>query len=156
MNLNQNLLGPTGAELFAFGGDTAWRTTTYRGYTVSLEWFVGAKSTEPIMILQAARAGHDAGAFGICLSSIGKYADQSGYASPGALEACKAALPTLGKSLIDIEAKALLDVILHFTSELIKMPVAPVAVRKAELGTAMLEVELTNEFTGKTEREVSI
>lgn len=156
MNLNHNLLGPTGAELFAFGGDTAWRTTTYRGYIVSLEWFVGAKSTEPILMLQAARAGHDAGAMGICLSSIGKYADQSGYAAPGALAACKEALATLGKAPIDLEAKALLDVILHFASELIKMPVAPLAVRKTELGKAMLEVELRDENTGKVQEEVSI
>ena len=156
MNLNNNLVSPGGKELFGFGGGTSWRTTLFRGYMVSLEWLVGAKSTEPIMIVQDAKRGHDAGAFGICLSSIGKYADQSGGASPGALQACREALATLGKPQLEIEAKALLDLVLHFTSDLIKMPVAPMAVRKTEIGTAMLEVELKNEFTGKTEREVSI
>ena len=156
MQLNNNLVGATGKEIFGFGGETAWRVVIYRGYIASLEWLVGARSTEPILCIQDAKRGHDAGVFGICLSSIGKYADQSGYASPGALVACWQALPILGKAPLEIEARKVLDVILHFASDLIKMPVAPMAVRKTELGKAMLEVELTDENTGKVQEEVSI
>jgi len=156
MNINPNVLDPKGREIFAFGGDTAWRTTTYRGFIVTLEWFVGNRSTEPILMIQDAKQGHDHGAFGICLSSIGVYADQSGGPSDGALAACKRALPILGRSEIDIEAKALLDLILNFTPALINMPPAPVSVRKAEMGAPMIEVELSDEFTGKVQQEVSV
>ena len=156
MQLNNNMVGATGKEIFGFGGETAWRVVIYRGYIVSLEWLVGARSTEPILCIQDAKRGHDAGVFGICLSSIGKYADQSGYASPGALVACWQALQALGKAPLEIEARKVLDLILHFASDLIKMPVAPLAVRKTELGQSMLEITLMDENTGKTIQEASV
>ena len=141
MNLNNNLVDPKGREIFSFGGQTAHKTTTFRGYLVSLEWFVGKRSTEPMMVIQSARAGIDAGAFGICLSSIGAYADPSGGPAAGALEICKGELANLGRAPLDFEARALLDVILQFAPDLILMPPAPMDVRRQESAGPMLEVE---------------
>lgn len=156
MNINALIKDGSDRDIYTFGGNAAWKTTTFRGYLVVLEWFVGAKSVEPMLCIQDAKRGEDSGMFGVCLSSIGVYADQSGGPSPGALAACKRALPVLGKAPIDMEAKALLDVVLQFTPDLIMMPPAPVAVRQEEVGRPLIEVELKNEADGKVEREVSL
>jgi hypothetical protein len=156
MNINQTILDATGREIYMFGGQTAWRTATYKGYLVTLEWFVGRRSTEPMMCIQAESQGIDAGMLGICLSSIGKYADPSGGPAATGLQACRDALPALGKPDLDIEVRRLMDVVLHFAPALILMPPAPSAVRKAESGQALLDVELTDERSGKTVSEVSI
>jgi hypothetical protein len=46
-----------------------------------------------MMVIQDAKAGHNAGAFGICLSSIGAYVDPDtpSNAAPGAFQRCKRA-----------------------------------------------------------------
>lgn len=156
MNINGSILDATGRELFGFGGTTAWRTHSFRGYLVSLEWFVGSRSTEPILMIQDEKAGFDAGALGICLSSIGKYVDERGSAAPGVMPHIWRALDTMGKPMLDIEARTLLDVIVRFAPDLIKMPPTPVAVRREEVRRPLLEVELKDENTGKTQQEVSI
>lgn len=156
MNINSLVQDSLGREIFSFGGQrTSWRTETYRGYYCSLEWFIGSKTTEPMLCIQNANTPNG-GMLGICLSSIGKYADESGGASANALKYCRAALETLGKADLVIETKTLLDVILHFASDLIKMPPAPLAVRKEEVRAALIEVELKDESSGKVQREISI
>lgn len=158
MNLNGNLVDAQNREVYTAGGSNAWHTTTYRGYTVILEWLVGAQSTEPMLYLRAARSGPNDGAFAICLSSIGAYADPSGGAAPGALDRARDALSGLGKNVIDMEARALLDVILRFAPDLINMPPAPMLVRRAELATGAprIDVEIRHESSGKTHSEVAI
>lgn len=156
MNINPAIVDSYNREVFTFGGSTSWKTTRSKGYLVCLEWFVGNRSVEPILILQAERGGHDAGALGICLSSIGAYADPSGRPTPEALTLCYQALDTLGKARLAIEAKTLLDVILQFTPDLILMPAAPLAIRQEEQGAPMFEIEVRDENTGKTHSEVSI
>lgn len=156
MNINSLVTDGLGREIFSFGGRTSWKTHVFRGYYVSLEWFIGSQSTEPMLCIQAARRSPDMGMLGICLSSIGKYADQSGNATSEALQLCRNALPTLGKAKLEIEAKTLLDVILNFTSDLIKMPPAPLAVRREEVRAPLIEIELRDESSGKVQAEVSV
>lgn len=156
MNINRTFLAPDGhTEVYTFGGQNALATYTYKGYVVSLEWFVGNKSTEPMMILQCERClSTELGALGICLSSIGKYADPSGGAAPTAIAECKEALSILGRAKLDIEAHTLLDVILQFTPALILMPPTPYDVRVAEAAPPILDVQhLSN---GKLMEEASI
>lgn len=156
MNINRTFLAADGhTEIYTFGGVNALATYQYRGYVVSLEWFVGNKSSEPMMVIQCARClGTELGAFGICLSSIGKYADASGNAAPGALAACFEALSVLGRAKLTVEAHLLLDVILNFTEALVVMPPTPREVRLTEAAPPILDVKhLSN---GKLMEEASI
>jgi hypothetical protein len=154
MNINQTIVDPQGREIFTFGGPDSFGHTEYRGYLVVFDWFIGRRTTEPMMVIQVARAGYGAGALGICLSSIGAYADPSGGPAAGALDRCKGELASLGRARLDMEARMLLDVILHFTPALIAMPPAPMSVRVAESSGPLLEVE--RQENGKTVAEVTI
>lgn len=154
MNLNNAIVDTAGREIFAFGGETAWKTFCVHGYLVSLEWFVGRKSSEPMMVIQSARGGHDAGALGICLSSIGNYADPSGGAAEGAEARCFLELGNLCRAPLALEARLLLDVILQFTPHLIAMPPAPIDVRRRESAGPLLEVE--RRANGRTVQQVTI
>ena len=158
MDINPNVVDAHGRSVFTFGGTDCHAQHTYRGYFVSLEWFVGRRSTEPMMVIQDAKAGHNAGAFGICLSSIGAYVDPDtpSNAAPGALKRCMEQLDTLGKASIPMEANLLLDVIQRFASELILMPPTPRDVVRAAQPKALLDVTITHEDSGKTHSELSI
>ena len=52
MNINPQIVDAQGREQFHVGGETAFKTTRSRGYCVSLEWFIGNKSTEPMMCIE--------------------------------------------------------------------------------------------------------
>lgn len=155
MNLNGNILDTTGREIYSFGGPNCYMATKARGYIVILEWLVGAQSTEPMMVLQAERRGPNAGAFAICLSSIGAYADPSGGAAPGAMTRCMEALDGLGRNVNSLEANTLLDVILRFVPDLINMPPAPKVVRNLELapGRQVMDVQVKHEASGRVLNE---
>ncbi len=155
MNLNPNVLDVAGRELYSVGGEQSYATYTEGDYIVSLEWFSGRKSSEPMMAIWNARGGFDAGVFGICLSSIGKYADPSGAPAPTAYAAVAEALPTLGRAMLTIEIHRLLDVILKRTPDLIAMPPAPLSVRRADAGEALWEVE-RKDASGKTVQEAAV
>lgn len=156
MNINSPILNAYGRQVFTAGGPDAHSTHEWGGYWVSLEWFVGRRSTEPMMVIRSAK--HDAGMLGICLSSIGKYADPDtpSNAAPGAVNECMTHLDMLGKNTSYMEACALLNVILHFASALIAMPPTPRDVRLAAKGASILDVEITHEETGKLHSEASI
>lgn len=156
MNINRTFLAPDGhTEIYTFGGANALATYQYKGYVVSLEWFIGNKSAEPMMVIQCARClGTELGAFGICLSSIGKFADSTGHASPGAIAECHAALSVLGRAKLNMEAHTLLDVILNFAAALILMPPAPYGTRQAEAAPPILDVKHIS--NGKLMEETSI
>lgn len=153
MNLNPNIVDMTGRELYSFGGEDSYATYTEGDYIVSLEWFTGQRSSEPMMAIWNARGGFDAGVLGICLSSIGKYADPSGGPSPTAFAAVAEALPVLGRAPLTIEVNRLLTVILKRTPELIAMPPAPLAVRQKDAGQALWDVTRQDE-NGKVVSEV--
>lgn len=158
MNLNGNILDATGLEIYSYGGPDAWHTTQYRGNNIYLEWLVGAQSTEPLLIIEPIRRGPNANPLMIALSSIGAYADQTGGAAPGALERCRDALPSMGRNAIDMEARALLDVVLRFAPDLINMPPCPAVVKQRELavGRKVAEIQVQHEATGKIINEAAL
>ena len=151
MNPNALILSPTGRPVVKIG-DNSFAQFSVGDYNVSLEWLVDGRECEPVMAIWSKHGGRNAGCFAICLSSIGKYADPSGNPTPRAFIECWNALPTLGRARIDMEVFRLLDVILRHTPDLIRMPPAPIAVRRAEVGEAMLEMTVKDE-NGKTLRE---
>lgn len=139
MNREQLILSPTGRQMFKVG-DNAIRQFTEGDYCVSLEWLSEGRECEPIMAIWSKYAGRGSGVFGICLSSIGKYADPSGNPTREAFIECWNALPTLGRNQLSIEVYKLLDVILRHTPDLINMPPAPRDIRLREAGEALLEI----------------
>lgn len=155
MNLNSFILGATGRPMYRMGGDHAHKQFFAGDYVVSIEWHVEPRSVEPIMLIWSQRAGRDAGAFGICLSSIGKYADPSGKPTREAFIECWRALPTLGRNQIDMEVFSLIDVVLRHTPDLIRCPPIPPAVRRSEAGEALVEIT-TKDENGKTISEAAV
>lgn len=145
MNLNQSyVVSASGAPVFGVGGAGAFATHTMKGYVVSLEW--DETDGEPVMLVWSAMAGRDAGVFGICLSSAGKYADPSGKPTDEGLYECGMALPLLGRGLTPIELNALVDVVMRFIPELLMMPPAPRALRKAAKGEALVDITQKDQY----------
>jgi hypothetical protein len=154
MNLDRLILSPTGRPVMKFG-DLTHAQFESKSYIVSIEWHHEARSCEPIMCIWSRSGGRDAGVFGICLSSIAKYADDSGNPTPAAFRECLRAMPTLGRTGLDIEIHELVDVILRHTPDLINCPPAPPDVRRAEAGEALLEITQKDQ-NGKTHSEVTV
>jgi hypothetical protein len=148
MNHNSLILSPTGRPVFKVG-DNCWRQFHAGDYSVSIEWYIDGRECEPAMFIWSKHGGREAGCFGICLSSLGKYADPSGAPTKEAFRECRRALPTLGRAQLDMEVYRLLDVILRHASDLIRCPPAPPAVRRAEVGEPLLELT-TKDQNGKT------
>jgi len=154
LNLNQSLLvGPTGRALFGVGGEHAWRTHEYRGYCVSLEW--DEADGEPMLLIWSAGLGREVGVFGIGLSSAGKYANPDGGPTEECFAECAMALPTLGRALINMEVRGLVDVVMRFIPDLTQMPPAPRALRKAAKGEALMDIT-QQDNRGRTISEVSV
>jgi hypothetical protein len=156
MNLTQSLLvGPSGRALFGVGGENAYATHEYKGYRVSLEW--DEADGEPMLLIWPATnfLEREVGVFGIGLSSAGKYADPSGRPTPQCFEECACALPTLNKALLPIEVHTLVDVVMRFIPDLIVMPPAPKALRRAARGEALIDITQVDS-RGKTISEVSV
>ena len=147
MNPNALIVSATGRPMHKIG-DNAHAQFSAGDYHVSIEWLIEGRECEPIMAIWSKRS-MDGGCFGICLSSIAKYADPSGRPTREAFLECWHALPTLGRNQIDIEVYKLIDVILRHTPDLIRCPPAPLAVRRAEVGEPLLEVTTKTE-DGKT------
>jgi hypothetical protein len=139
MNTTNPLLGAAGAPLYQVGADAHTRFET-GDYIVSLEWLNDGRKSEPVMLIWARHGSDHAGVFGICLSSIGKYADPSGKPTPQAFLECWRALPILGRAQRDMEVYRLLDVILRHTPDLIRMPPSPREVRLRDAGQPVLEI----------------
>lgn len=151
MNLNKSLIvSSTGQAMFGVGGQSVHATYVYKGYAVSLEW--DAQDGEPVMLMWSAIGGQGAGVFGICLSSAGKYADPSGRPTEECLVNCAAALPTLGRAMLNVEVTTLVDVVMNFMPELLMMPPAPKQVRLDGKGAALFEITQQN-GDGKTVSE---
>lgn len=148
MNREQLILSPTGKPLVCVGAN-AREQFVDGDYVVSMEWDIDPQHTEPCMVIWSKYAGRHSGAFAICLSSIGKYADPSGSPTPQAFIECWRALPTLGRAQIDMEVYRLLDVILRHTPDLIRMPPVPVDVVRREAREPLLEITRKNQ-DGKT------
>lgn len=153
MNTDTLILSPTGRQMFKVGDIT--HAQFHSGdYDVSIEWLSEGRSCEPIMAIWS-RTSDRGGVFGICLSSIGKYADPSGNPTKEAFLECWKALPTLGRAQIDMEVFRLLDVVIRHTPDLINCPPIPPAARREEAPGALLEVTLQQEG-GKKLAEATI
>lgn len=154
MNLTATpILSPTGRPVFKVG-DIAHQQFRSGDYDVSIEWLTEGRECEPVMAIWSPTS-HSGGVFGICLSSIGKYADPSGGPTRQAFLECWRALPTLGRAQIDLEVHKLLDVILRHTPDLIRCPPQPPSARRAEAGEALMEITRQDE-NGKTLSETII
>lgn len=154
MNIDRLILSPTGRPLIKIG-DQCWKQFHAGSYSVSIEWHPEGRTCEPIMVIWSKTSGRGGGAFGICLSSAAKYADPSGRPTADAFRECLRALPTLGRSTIDLEVYGLLDVVLRHIPDLINCPPMPPAARREEVGEALLEARLTDS-NGKTHKEALI
>lgn len=149
MNTQHTILGASGRPMYQVGGEHAIDVHTYKGYHVSLEWLNEGRQSEPIMVIWSASGGREAGAFGICLSSAGKYAEPDGRPTDEAFYEAAEALPVLGRALLVIEIKTLVDVIMRFIPDLIMMPPAPLAARRKDAGRPLLEITRADE-NGRT------
>lgn len=154
MNLNQSsIINATGQAMIGVGGLSSHATHEYKGYVVSMEW--DTSDGEPIMLMWSASGGRDAGVFGICLSSAGKYADPNGRPTDQGLFECGRALNVLGRALLPIELNNLVDVVMNYLPELLMMPPAPRAVRKAAKGEALMDITQKDQYD-RVISEVSI
>jgi len=162
MDINLTIKDAEGREWFNLGGESAWKTETYKGWCVSLEWFVGNRSAEPMMVLWPAASEREGGAWAICLSSIGAYCqfDGSGKVTgtPTAYarqQAAEVLVEQFDRPALQADVHTLLDVLMHFAPDLIVgVPPAPMEVRRARLQNPLLEV--TRVENGRTMAEVSI
>ena len=157
MDINPGILDANGRETFYVGGTNSWRQHTYKGYCVSLEWFSGMRSQEPMLVIWPLAAGRNSGAWGICLSSAGKYATPEGKPTPECFfEATDTLVNQFDRVPLGIELNTLVDVVMRFIGDLILMPPTPRSVIKdnAEARGAVLDV--TRLENGKTVDQVTL
>ena len=150
MDRNNYILDASGKQMFAVGGRNAYATHDAGQYIVSTEWF----ENEPAMFIWSKIKPMFA--FGICLSSIGKYAEPDGRPNAEGVEELALALPDFGKAMERSELHRLIDVVLRYTPELIAMPPVPLSVRREDAGGALWEVTEKDDKTGRTISEASI
>ena len=139
--------------MFAVGGNTAFKAFEHRGYHVSLEW--DETDGEPIMLIWSERGGREAGVFGICLSSAGKYAEPDGRPTMEGIIECGKALEVLGQGVTKMEMKALVDVVMRHIPDLLMMPPAPKNLRAHMRRAALMDVEQRDQ-DGKTLSHVEL
>lgn len=159
---------PEGLPMWSAGGQHAWKTHTYRGYVVSLEWVGNHRGTRKCMVIWPETnvftgGGTSDGMWVISERAISEFVGFNandkctGSVSEHCHRECRLALPLLGKDINDRHAlTALIDVVCRFAPDLITMPVAPQALRAAMRGQAMWDVVATNKSTGKTLAEASV
>ncbi len=154
MNLSQSIVvSAANRPMFGVGGSNAHATHEYKGYQVSMEW--DETDGEPVMLIWPALSWKESGVFGICLSSAGKYADPNGSPTKEGLYECGMALSLLGKAPLPIELNVLVDVVMRFLPDLILMPPAPRALRRAAKGQAYMDITQSDQY-GRVISEVSI
>lgn len=155
MNTQNPILGASGRPMFQVGGPNARAVHQHGDYLVSLEWLNEGRESEPIMVIWSAHAGRESGAFGICLSSAGKYAEPTGAPTDECFFEAFEALETLGRARLNSEVKKLVDTIMRFIPDLIMMPPSPRDVRLADAGQALIEASIVD-TNGKTLREAEL
>jgi len=156
MDLNPRVIDTAGRELYTVGGESAYATGTYKGYCWSLEWFVGARSTEPMLAIWPAIQWQESnGVWGICLSSAGKFAGPDGKPTPEChIEVGIALRETFNRVPLAVDVRTLVDVVMHKLPDLILMPPTPRRVRLEAKRRALWDVSLKQ--NGRLVREVSI
>ena len=162
MDINASIIDHRGREVFSIGGLASWKQTTYKGYCVSLEWFQGARSYEPMLAIWPLISERESGVWGICLSSVGKFCEFDGNGKPtGAptaeakIEAAIVLSQVFDRPALDAEVSTLLDVLMRFIPDLIvDVPPAPREVLLGSGRQALFDVERVE--NGKTVAEVTI
>ena len=155
MDLNPRVIDTAGRELYTVGGENAHSTGTFKGYCWSLEWFVGARSSEPMLAIWPAMQWRESGVWAICLSSAGKFAGPDGKPTPEChVEAATVLREVFDRVPLGVDVRNLVDVVLHKLPDLILMPPTPRKVRLDAKVRALWDVALKQH--GKTVSEVSI
>ena len=161
MDINPMLSDATGREVYLIGGAQSWKQAIFRGYNVSLEWFIGRRTFEPMLAIWPVRGERNSGAWGICLSSIPAYCEfnandqPTGTPTPYArAEAATTLREMFDRAPIDAEVNNLLDVVMRFAPDLITQVPPPPAELLLSGKKPILEV--TRKENGRTVAEVSI
>ena len=58
MDINPRIVDDHGRERYTFGGHQAHDTGVHRGFVRSMEWFIGQRSTEPMLAIWPLGAQH--------------------------------------------------------------------------------------------------
>lgn len=161
MDINPSLVDATGREVYLVGGNQSWKQATFRGYNVSLEWFIGKRSFEPMMVIWPVRGERNTGCWGICLSSVPAYCEfnandqATGTPTPYArIEAATVVHEMFDRAPIDAEVNNLLDVVMRFAPDLITQVPPPPAELLVSGRKPILEV--VRKENGRAVAEVSL
>lgn len=160
------VLSPQGLPLWSFGGQRAYKTATYRGYVVSLEWVGTGKKAQACLCIWPESnvfvTGEGVGAWVIGRRAITEFvgftADGrcTGSASEHCYREAREALATMGKDRNDKHAfLALVDTVIRFAPDLVLMPATPRSIRY-DKSNAMWEVTAKDKRTGRVLRESEV
>jgi hypothetical protein len=159
------VLSPQGLPVFSVGGKHAYKTASYRGFCVSLEWVISNSKRraapmlaiwrEPVMVALAPQQG--GGIWAIGRRAITEFVgfDANGKCTGSASEHClreaREALPLLGFDKNDKQAlMALVDVVVKYAPELALMPPTPKWLQEQDAPAALWDVKAIDKQSGKT------
>lgn len=161
------VLSPDGRPVFSAGGRHAYKTFEHKGFVVSLEWGGQGRNTQPFMVIWRAQnvfvAGETPGMWAIGRRAITEFVGFNerdkctGNPSEHCFREAKQALVMLGFDYNDKQAlNALCDTVIHFASDLVRMPPTPLSVRRELAGDPFWEILAINKNTGKVLSEASV
>lgn len=149
MNTQTPLIGTNGLPYFQLGGETALSTHEAGHYKVAMDWV----SDEPAIVIWTGLP--NSGAFAICLSSAGKYAEPDGTPNREGVRELLHSLEFLGRPQNQAELSQLLDVVMRYMPDLLRMKPPPREIRLEAAGAPVIEItEKTQD--GQTIREVAL
>lgn len=165
------VITPDGRPVFTVGGRHAWKTHSYRGWNVSLEWVISntRRRAAPCMVIWPASnilmssTSRECGVWAIGRRAISEFVgfDTQGKCTGSVSEHClreaAESLPVLGKDRNDKQAfLSLVDTVARFAPDLVLMPPTPPQLQREDGAPAMWEVTATNKNTGKTIAESEV
>lgn len=135
MNFNGNLTSD-GSPIFSMGCKQAYKTASYKGFVVSLEWVGTGTRATPCMVIRPEHTSLaddvETGAWCISRRAIGEFVGFTtegkctGEATEHCIQEAREALPVLGKDQSDEQAmSALVEAVVKFAPELMLMPAKP-------------------------------
>jgi hypothetical protein len=129
-------------------GKLVHRQRQIKGFTVSFEWCRdpdNRKRVESCIAIWSNSVNKaEAGAWVITRRGIMRFSDQHNRPTTYAFVEARAALPVLGLDTTDLEMRRLVDVVMDSIDDLVQMPLAPPAAKKALKRAAMWEVTRRN------------
>ena len=155
--MNQPLiLGQNGQRMVAFGGPECWKVARKGDVAISFQWLdTGHESGEdqPCMCLYKANATSRSGAFVIPQEASYHYANRRGDPTAHLFAAAFKAAVQMGFFPDQSTVNRVVDIVVEYLPELVRMPSAPVRPIKNPL-TQGIEVAL--KLDGKTIHEALI